>query len=158
ILVVPLLNAIDLGTYAFQRMQVENAALIGSEQARSVCNTTAKNYPAMTNCSGLSAAISSAIQNTSLGNKVSLASGYPKEGYYCTLTDGTIQLVVASPSAAPLASCKKYTAPSGKSWSAPDAVVSDIIQVRVTFTYTPYFGSVSLASLIPGTVTVTTLS
>jgi len=156
ILLVPLLNAIDLGSYAFQRMQVENAAVIGSEEARSFCNSPTK-LPATTTCTGFSSAETSAIQSTSLGTNVSAVSGYPKEGYYCTLTDGTIQLVASVPTA-PLASCSSYTAPSGKAWSAPSAIPSDFIQIRVNYTYTPSFGSVSLASLLPGTITATTWS
>ncbi len=81
LLSVGLLNAVDVGYYMYQRMQVENAAQVGAQAAWKTC--TQSMLPATQNCSGLNMAIAAAIHSTSLGTAVGLASGYPAEGYYC---------------------------------------------------------------------------
>jgi Flp pilus assembly protein TadG len=86
-LVFGLLNAVDLGYYIYRRMEVENAADAGAQAVMKTCDQNS--LPATTNCSGLNAAITSAIHNTSLGTAVSLALGYPTEGYYCTNSSTT---------------------------------------------------------------------
>ena len=45
------------------------------------------------NCPGLNNAIAASIQSTSLGTAITLASGYPAEGYYCVDTSGVLQSV-----------------------------------------------------------------
>src|SRR5260370_41862001 len=82
-IIVGVLNAVDLGLYEYKRMQVENAAQVGAQAAWYTCNDVSTMLPATVKCAGLNAAITSAIQSTSLGNSVSLASGFPTEGYYC---------------------------------------------------------------------------
>jgi hypothetical protein len=49
--------------------------------------------PATKNCPTLNATILTAVHSTSLGSNVSLASGYPVEGYYCVNASGALQLV-----------------------------------------------------------------
>jgi hypothetical protein len=90
LLVIGLLNAVDVGFYAYRRMEVENAAEAGAQKAWNTCNDPSSMLPATQlnasgspNCPGLNAAITTAIQSTTLGTAVSLASGYPAEGYYC---------------------------------------------------------------------------
>src|ERR1700686_5381576 len=82
VLVVSLLNAVDIGFYMYRRMEVENAAEVGAQAAWNTCNTQAM-LPATKNCPTLNSAILTAVHSTSLGSNVSLASGYPAEGYYC---------------------------------------------------------------------------
>src|SRR5579872_5195020 len=81
LLLIGLLNAIDLSFYALKRMDVENAAEIGAQAAWKACADSSR-LPATQNCSGLNDAITTAIQATSLGSSVSVASGSPSEGYY----------------------------------------------------------------------------
>src|ERR1700688_1725398 len=82
LLAVGVLNAVDLGYYEYQRMEVENAAEVGAQIAWKTCYDQSSMLPATQNCPGLNTAITSAIQSTSLGTAVSLGSGYPAEGYY----------------------------------------------------------------------------
>jgi Flp pilus assembly protein TadG len=160
ILVVPLLNVFDLGTYAYTRMQVQNAALTGADQVRSSCNTA--NLPAVTKCGLTAATVTNFIQNTSLGTSVTLAASSPViEAYYCTLTDGTLQMVGTSgtPGTAPNLgtgkTCSDFTAAAGKVWSAGTKLPGDYIRVTVTYTYTPLFAGLSVTTLLPTTLTQT---
>jgi Flp pilus assembly protein TadG len=80
-LVIGLLNAVDVGYYAYQRMEVENAAEVGGQAAWKNCNNlTTTILPATVNCPTLNTLITTAIQSTTLGTAVALASGYPGEG------------------------------------------------------------------------------
>ena len=90
LLALGLVNAVDVGYYAYQRMEVENAAEVGAQAAWKNCNNlNTILLPATVNCqppntaTTLNATITTAIQSTSLGTAVTLASGYPTEGYYC---------------------------------------------------------------------------
>jgi Flp pilus assembly protein TadG len=92
LLVVILGNAVDFGVYQYRTMQVQEAAQVGGQTAWSVCNTPSL-LPATQNCSGLNAAVTTAIQSTSLGTRAALASGYPAEGYYCVNASAALQSV-----------------------------------------------------------------
>lgn len=135
LLVVGLLNAVDFGYYMYQRMEVENAAQAGAQAAWKTCNQSPM-YPATQNCSGLNAAITAAIQVTSLGTSVQLASGYPTEGYYCVNASGQLQSV-GSLSSKP-ANCSAV----GNSSTSP----GDYLQVQVTYSYAPLFGLTVMSS------------
>src|SRR6202043_3818562 len=65
-LVFGVLNAIDMGYYTYQRMEVENAAQVGAQAAWNTCYDPTYMLPATQKCSGLNAAITTAIQSTSL--------------------------------------------------------------------------------------------
>jgi uncharacterized membrane protein len=135
-LVLGLLNAVDLGYYTYRRMEVENAAQVGAQTAWKTCNDISSMLPATQKCPGLNAAIAAAIQSTSLGNTVSLADGYPVEGYYCVNMSGTMQSV-GSLSSKP-ADCTA----AGDASSSP----GDYIQIGVTFAYAPLFPGVTVMS------------
>ena len=90
---VGLLNAVDVGFYAYRRMEVENAAQAGAQAAWKTCYDQRSMLPATQNCSGLNNAITTAIQATNLGKGVSLAAGYPIEGYYCANASNILQAV-----------------------------------------------------------------
>ena len=95
---------------------------------------------------GLNAAISSAIQSTSLGTGVTLVAGYPQEGYYCANTSGMLQ-AVGSLSSKP-ANCS----------AAGNANVSpgDYVQVAVTYSYTSLFPNLTvMAALNISAITTT---
>lgn len=158
LLTIPLLNTVDLGFYAYQRMQVENAAQTGAQAAWSACNTTSLQGPAATNCTGLSSAVSNAIRATSLGSSVTLASGSPAEGYYCTTTTGAILQVAASPSTA-ANKCSTYTAPGGATWVSSGAdIAGDYVSVSVTYSFSSLFPGVSVAALLPSPITKTVVT
>jgi Flp pilus assembly protein TadG len=141
-LLVGLLNTVDLATYAFQRMQVENAAQMGAQAAWKACDLA--DLPATRKCDALDDAIARGIQQTALGNAVEL-QGSPSEGYYCV--DESNALVRVSDVSSKPTDCS--------STGAPGVKPGDYIVVTVTFTYTPVFGVFSAASLLTPTVTQT---
>lgn len=134
LLVVGVLNAVDMGLYEYERMEVENAAQVGAQVAWKTCYDTSAMLPATQNCSGLNAAITSAIQSTSLGSAVSLASNFPKEGYYCVGTSGALQSVGS------LSSKPTDCSAAGNSSLSP----GDYLQVGVTYAYAPLFPGVTV--------------
>jgi Flp pilus assembly protein TadG len=121
------LNAFELGRFAYQKMQVENAAYSGAQQAWTTCKDQTTMLPATQNCPGLNAAVTAAIQATSLGTKVSLSSTGISEGYYCVNAANALQSV-GSVSSKP-ANCSA----AGNA----NALPGDYIQVNVTFSYRP---------------------
>jgi Flp pilus assembly protein TadG len=129
-LVGGLINAAEVGRYEYQLLQVENAAEVGAQTAWTVCNNLATMVPATTNCTGLNSAMTTAIQSTNLGTAVTLASGYPAEGYYCVNTTTHALQLVGGVTSKP-ANCSA----AGNASIGP----GDYIQVGVSFTYTPLF-------------------
>ena len=91
----------------------------------------------------MSAAVTAAVQSTSLGTAVQLQSGYPSDGYYCVSTGGTLQYV--SDYSSPPANCSA----AGNAGVAP----AEFVQVQTTFTYTPIFTGLSILSVLPTTIT-----
>lgn len=130
VLIVGLLNALDVGLYEYRRMEVENAAQVGAQAAWKTCYDTSTMLPATQNCSGLTAAVTAAVQSTSLGNAVNLASGYPREGYFCVNSSGVLQSVGDVSSAKP-ANC----AAAGNSGAVP----GDYLQIAASYSYSPLF-------------------
>ena len=142
LLVIGLLNAVDVGYYAYQRMEVENAAENGSQAAWKNCNNlTTTLLPATVNCQPpntaitLSAMITAAIQNTTLGTAVTLASGYPAENYYCV--NASNALILQGSVSSPPTACSSGVSPG------------DYLQVGVTYPY---------QSLFPGHISVMSVS
>jgi Flp pilus assembly protein TadG len=140
-LTLGVLNAVDVGFFIYQRMQVEYAAEAGAQAAWKACNNLSgvQQLPATQNCAGLNTALTAAIQSTSLTNKVSLASGYPTEAYYCTNASDVLQNVGSVSNPAP-ADCSG----AGTASASP----GDYIQVQVTYAYTPLFSGLSVMSTI----------
>jgi Flp pilus assembly protein TadG len=134
LLSVGLLNAVDMGYYMYQRMQVENAAQVGAQAAWKTC--TQSTLPATQNCSGLNAAITAAIHSTSLGTAVGLASGYPTEGYYCANNSNVLQSVGG------LGNRPTDCSAAGNAGASP----GDYIQVRVNYSYAPLFPGITVMS------------
>ena len=141
LLAAGLMNAVDIGYYIFTRMEVENAAEAGAQAAWKNCNpqppppnsTTPLNIntlPATINCTALKSAITTAIQSTTLGTNVSLASGYPKEDYRCTDASDVLQ-PAGSISGSPPANCSAVGNASG--------LPGDYLQVQVSYPYQPLF-------------------
>jgi Flp pilus assembly protein TadG len=144
-LVLGVLNVVDLGVYAYKKMEVANAAQVGAQAAWAKCDTGSL-LPATQNCAGLNAAITNAIQSTTLGTAVKLASGYPTEGYYCVNTSGALQ-AVGSLSSEP-ANCSAA--------GNPNVAPGDYVQVSVTYRYASLFPNLTvMAALNISSVTMT---
>ena len=129
-----LANVTDVSMYIYQRMQAENATQIAAQAAWKACDLT--KLPATTNCPGLATAMQNALQSTSLGTRVSLISGSPFEGYYCINLSNALQYV--SDVTSKPADC----AAAGM----PGLQPGDYIEVKTTFTFTPLFPGLSVAS------------
>jgi Flp pilus assembly protein TadG len=158
VVMIPLMNVGDLSMYVYRSMQVQNAAQIGAQAGWRACSS-ASQTPATQNCSAFSNAVSAGVQNTSLGSKVTLASGYPQEGYYCTTTSGTLTLVgtsgtVATPPTTP--SPDTCAAVSGA--SDPTVAPGDYITVKVTYSFTSIFSGLTVAALLPSPMTATAMT
>lgn len=146
LLVVTVLNGVDVGLYAYKNMEVENAAQVGAQAAWQTCYDSSSMLPATQNCVGLNNAITTAIQSTTLGTAVTIASGYPTEGYYCVNSSGALQSV-GSLSNKP-ANCSA----AGNSNVAP----GDYIQVGVSYRYVSLFpGLTVLGALNISSITTT---
>jgi Flp pilus assembly protein TadG len=128
ILVGILANAVDFNDYEYRSMQVADAAQVGAQTAWQRCNSTSS-LPATQNCSGLNAAVTTAIQSTALGSRVSLSTGYPAEGYYCVNASGALQSVGS------LSSKPSDCSAAGNAATSP----GDYVQIGVTAPYTPLF-------------------
>jgi Flp pilus assembly protein TadG len=143
LLVVCLANAVDFSVYEYRTMQVQDAAQIGAQTAWQTCNTS-NLLPATQNCTtsngaamNLNAAVTTAIQSTALGSRVSLSSGYPAEAYYCVNSSGALQSV-GSLSSKP-ANCSA----AGNANTSP----GDYLQIGVTATYAPLFPGFTVVGL-----------
>jgi Flp pilus assembly protein TadG len=135
ILVVLIINILDFSLLIWAHMEVDYSAQMGGQAAYKTCSTGT--LPAKTNCTGLSTAVTTAIQATSLGTGVSLTSGYPSETYYCV--SGTTLQSVGSYSSRPSPfNCSA----AGDASATP----GDYIEVDVTYDYSPTFSGLSLAS------------
>lgn len=132
-----LINAGDVSYYIYLRMEVENAAQVGAQAAWKTCSDQTSMLPATQNCPGLNDAITGSLQSTSLGTAVSLASGYPAEGYYCVNGSNALESV-GSLSSKP-ADCSA----AGNANGQP----ADYIQVEATYRYAPLFPGVSIMSV-----------
>jgi Flp pilus assembly protein TadG len=139
------LNVSDTGIYLYKRMEVENAAQMGTMGALKACDPV--HLPATVNCPGLNAAVTAAIQSTSLGNAVTLSGGAVSEGYYCVNSSNVLQYM-SSVSSKP-ADCTAA--------GLPALQPADYLQVAVTFSYSPLFQGISVAGLFATPITKTAM-
>lgn len=166
VLVFPLLNAVDLSFYVFQRMQVETAAQAAVQVAWKQCDYTKVSSPLVANCpsdaSGKTVLqnMLTAAQSLSLGNGVTLTSADLKEGYFCSNGSGSLVNPVSGSSVqssdwkvpGSLGTIGKCSA-SGLSGK----IAGDYVQATVHYTYTPIFPYASIVSLLPTTMTKTAI-
>jgi Flp pilus assembly protein TadG len=135
ILVVLIINILDFSMLIWARMQVDYSAQMGAQAAYKTCSTGTLPAKNSTNCPNLNTAVMTAAQSTSLGTAVGLATGSPSEIYYC-VSGTTLQSVATYPSSPP-ADCSAYGSAS---------LPGDYIEVDVTYSYSPAFAGLSLAS------------
>ena len=138
------LNITDFAFYYFDQMQVNNAAQMAAQAAWNTCDLS--HVPATSKCANLNSAVSTAMQSTSLGTSVALQSGSPSEGFYCVSSSGVLQFVGSVSNAEP-ANCSA----AGEAGYSP----GDWIEVQTTYTWTPIFPGLTVASTLPHTMTST---
>ena len=131
---IGMLNVVDIAVYVYQRMQVEYATQAGAQAAWQTCDIN--HLPALNNCSGLSTAVTRAVQGTSLGTHVTLQSGSPSEGYYCVNGSGTLQYM------ADVNNKPTDCSAAGSAGVSP----ADYITISTTFAYAPLFPGITVAS------------
>jgi Flp pilus assembly protein TadG len=146
VLAFGILNTADVSIYIYKRMQLENATEMAVQAAWKACDPSQGYLPATTSCPGLNAAITAAAQSTSLGDKVSIVAGSLSEGYYCLTTSGSLQLV-ANATSNPPADCTATGIPS--------MTPADYIRITTTFSYTPLFPGITVASAFTTPITKT---
>jgi Flp pilus assembly protein TadG len=142
-----LLNMTDVSIYIYQRMEVENATEMGAQAAWKLCDPSKGYVPATTSCPGLSTTVTTAVQSTSLGTKVSLQSGSPAEGYYCVNSSGSLQFV-SDVSSKP-ADCTAA--------GTPNLQPGDYVNVTTTFAYAPLFPGITVAGNFATPITKTAM-
>jgi Flp pilus assembly protein TadG len=140
-----MINTIEFGRYYYSKVELENAVQMASYAVYQTCDTAAK-LPAHTNCSARTAKITTALQSTSLGSSVTLAS--TAEGWYCLNTGGSLQNVANFTDTRPV-DCSA----AGSSTTVP----ADYFLIIGQTSYTPIFSGVSIASTLPGTLTKTSI-
>lgn len=147
LLTLPTLNVIDLGLYAYERMQVETAAQAAVQAAWHACSSSAQ-LPTK-NCTGVAATMLTAAQSTSLSTNVTLPTVV--EGFYCSNGSGGLALVgsTGTTTTAPTGAGTCTSVIAG-STTAP----GDYIQATASAPYAPLFGSLSLLPL-PTTISRT---
>jgi hypothetical protein len=123
-------------------MESEEATQAGAQAAFVACDSA--HVPATENCPDLNTAVATAIHGTSLGSAVSL-NGAIDEGYYCLASTGALAL--ASDVDDKPSDCSAF----GASGVTPVLY----LQVHTTYTYTPIFGSFSIAHTFPTPITKT---
>ncbi|HJW41694.1 MAG TPA: TadE/TadG family type IV pilus assembly protein [Rhizomicrobium sp.] len=143
ILIYALLNVTDVSFFLYDKAQVEEATQMGAQAAWRACNGS---LPATVNCAGLNAAVTNAVQSTSLSTSVAVKTGSPSEGYYCASSTGTLQLVGSVSSSEP-ASCSA----AGVASTTP----ADYVKIQTTYSYTPLLTDLSIGSLLPTSITST---
>jgi Flp pilus assembly protein TadG len=140
LLVIPVLNAVDLAVYAWNRMQVDNAAQVAVQAAWATCDSSA-NLPATpnayANCPGMPLAVVTAVQSTPLGANVTVTS--TTEGYYCINSASALVAVGTFPGTKP-ADCSSVGSASDKP--------GDYVVIAASYAYAPVFPSVSIVSLL----------
>jgi Flp pilus assembly protein TadG len=140
LLVVPILNVADFAMYAWDRMQVDNAAQVGSQAAWATC-VPPTYLPASTKCPGIGAAVTTAAQSTSLGTGITVTS--ITEDYYCLNNSNVLVTVGTYPGTKP-GDCSSV----GSASDTP----GEYVKVTVSYTYTPLFPAVSIASVLTPSV------
>ena len=135
ILAVLVLNLFDFSVLIWSTMQTDYSAQMGAQAAFQTCNGGTP--PALTNCTNLSTAVTTAVQSTSLGTGVTVASGSPGEEFYC-VSGTTLQSIGTSPPS-------PYNCSTANPSNAA-ATPGDYIVVQVNYSYTPAFAGLSLAS------------
>jgi Flp pilus assembly protein TadG len=145
-LVLVMLNGVEVARYYFAKTELANAVHMAAQAVWDECETTAQ-LPTSSNCSGRNTRMNNGLHSSSLGNAVTLTSGYPTEQWYC-VNNGTGALTAAG-STKP-ANCSSFGGLSSEQ-------AGYYLTVRGQYTYTPLFATITVGSAMPSTVTSTTM-
>lgn len=135
------LNVADATTYIYSRMQVDLAAQEAAGLARARCDTAAE-LPSTVNCAGLQAAMQTAAQATSLGSDVTIDTA--TAAWYCANASSELVLVAAIGSTPPANCSATLTGSTAKP--------GEYLSVTASYTFTPLFAAVSVASSLPSNI------
>lgn len=135
-MMMALLNTVDVGSYVFQAMQVENAAQMAAQTALQNC--TVAQVPVTLNCPNFTTKITTAITSTSLGNAITLQGGSATEAHYCVNASNT--LVVVGTLAQKPANCSAV--------GNAAAIPGDYVVISVSYTYVPIMPGASVVALL----------
>jgi uncharacterized membrane protein len=144
-LIIGLFNAVDLGRYFYARMEVQNAAQMAAQAVWKNC--APPHLPASTSCTNWTTYATTGAQSTSLGASVTVATGYPAEGYWCV--NGTGSIVYAAAIGAKPANCSAQGNAAG--------LPGDYVQIQTSYTYAPLFPALNVTGTLPTPITATTL-
>jgi Flp pilus assembly protein TadG len=135
------LNVADISIFIYDKLQVNNATQMGVQAAWATCDLN--HLPVTTRCPAMNAAVTAAVQSTSLGNKVTLTAGYPSDAYYCVNTTGGLQKV------------SEYDAPPNNCSAAGNAgtTPAEYVQVQTSYTYAPLFTGLTILTFLPTKIT-----
>lgn len=136
---IAMMNAVEVGRYAYIVMEAEQATQVGAQAALVACDS--QHVPATVSCPTLTNAVTTAIQGTTLGDKMTL-NGPLAEGYYCLDSKGA--LVFASNIGSKPSDCSAY----GNSSLKPGLY----LKVSTTYAYAPMFPGLTVAQNFPKTV------
>jgi Flp pilus assembly pilin Flp len=133
-----LVNTVELARYGFSSMEFASATQAGATAAYANCDPA--HVPATTKCPNLQTAVTTAVQSTALGDKVSL-KGLMTEGWYCIAAG---ELEYAGPVSSKPADCS----------GVPGAVGSPALYlgVNTTYTYEPIFPDITVVAALPKTM------
>lgn len=135
VLTIPVLNVADIGSYVFERMDMQNAVEVGAQEAGLLASTcTLPLTKSGNSCAGTySSSISAAVHGGSLGTKVTVSS--ISENYYCVNASGNLY----EPNPGNLTT--QPTCTDGKA-------AGDYVLVTGTYSYTPIVSGVTVAGLL----------
>jgi Flp pilus assembly protein TadG len=148
LLTVPILNVMDVALYAWDKMQVDNAAQSGAQAVRATC--TYSYQPATYNCPNLNNMVQTAVRSTPLGSSVNFTI---QEHYYCTVSGSLVK--VWDPPSNPPADCSQKNMNGNNIGGTVGEKPGDYVQITTTYTYAPIFPAVSVASALATTITRT---
>jgi Flp pilus assembly protein TadG len=173
LVVLPLLSAIDLGLYMYSRIQVEFASQAAVGAVQRACQFTnvpvtddSKCTAAIRGGKALSSVINTAVQSTTLGDKITVdnscsAGGdcWDIESFYCLDGANKLQALTSGTTAGRIStnggsSTKASTTQTNCVSVGGSATVKpgDYIAVRTRYDYTAMFPGVSIGSLLAGPI------
>jgi len=149
-LTIPLMSVIDLGMYTYDKMQVRSAAQVAAQSVWASCGSSS-NWPVTRYCTSWQSGINTSAQLTSLATNVTVTSVV--DGYYCVNGSGILTAIGSTGTfASPLTATAPTSCGSG-TWETTTPY--EFVTVTVSYTYAPVFGGISVASLLPTSMTAT---
>lgn len=138
-------SVIDLGIYAYDSMQVHHSAQMALQAVWAACS----NLPVTSQCNSTgSAALTAGAQQTSLGTNVTVSSS--TESFSCTNSSGALYTIATGTFSSAIATNSSQCATSDLT-----TLPGDYLTTTVTYTYTPVFSHMSVASLLGTTISAT---